>query len=51
MLKVRLNAAKDAAALEQLLLDFLCWKPQVPQNPSELARFLAPLTRDRKSVV
>ena len=51
LLKVRLNAARDAAALEQLLLDFLHWKPQVPQNPSELARFLAPLTRFLREAV
>jgi len=51
LLKVRLNAARDAAALEQLLLDFLHWKPQVPQNPEELARFLAPLTRFLREAV
>ena len=51
LLKVRLNADKDAAALEQLLLDFLCWKPQVPRNPEELARFLAPLTRFLREAV
>lgn len=50
-LKVRLNAAKDAAALEQLLLHFLYWKPQVPRNPEELARFLAPLTRFLREAV
>jgi hypothetical protein len=51
VLKVHLNAAKDAEALEKLLLDFLHWKPQVPQNPSELARFLAPLTRFLREAV
>jgi len=51
LLKVRLNAARDAEALEQLLLDFLHWKPQVPRNPEELARFLAPLTRFLREAV
>ncbi|MCL6568771.1 MAG: N-6 DNA methylase, partial [Meiothermus silvanus] len=48
---VHLNAARDAEALQELLLDFLHWKPQVPRNPSELARFLAPLTRFLREAV
>lgn len=60
VLQVHLKSAKDAAAfpsgkhlkdLQKLLLDFLHWKPQVPRNPSELARFLAPLTRFLREAV
>ena len=35
----------DADALERLLRDFLGWEPAVPHRPTELAKYLAPLTR------
>ena len=34
-----------ASELQALLLDFLNWKPKVPERPRELAEMLAPLTR------
>jgi len=43
--EVRLASEGDAEALRELFLDFLNWKPLVPRNPQELARFLAPLAR------
>ncbi len=36
---------EDAEALGSLLHDFLGWKPIVPHRPTELAKYLAPLTR------
>jgi hypothetical protein len=35
----------DDARLEPLLKDFLHWTPIVPHRPTELAKYLAPLTR------
>jgi predicted helicase len=37
--------ASSATELGTLLSDFLVWQPSVPHRPSELAKFLAPLTR------
>lgn len=41
----------DAEALERLFRDFLGWQPNVPHNPSGLAKYLAPLTRFLRSEV
>ncbi len=41
----------DADALGRLLRDFLTWKPTVPNNPTGLANYLAPLTRFLRSEV
>ncbi|MGH2582801.1 MAG: N-6 DNA methylase, partial [Anaerolineales bacterium] len=35
----------NARDLESLLLDFLSWSPIVPHKPTELAKYIAPLTR------
>jgi hypothetical protein len=37
--------AENAEALGRLLQDFLIWIPSVPHKPTELANYLAPLTR------
>jgi hypothetical protein len=49
--EVRLASEGDAEALRELFLDFLNWKPLVPRNPQELARFLAPLARFLREAV
>ena len=49
--EVRLASEGDAEALRELFLDFLNWKPLVPKDPKELARFLAPLTRFLREAV
>ncbi|EQB16670.1 type ISP restriction/modification enzyme [Sphingobium lactosutens] len=41
----------DADGLERLFRDFLGWTPNVPQNPSSLAKYLAPLSRFLRSEV
>lgn len=41
----------DAEGLERLFRDFLGWQPSVPNNPSGLAKYLAPLTRFLRSEV
>ena len=41
----------DAEALERLFRDFLSWQPSVPDKPTPLARYLAPLTRFLRSEV
>lgn len=41
----------DAERLERLYRDFLGWQPNVPHNPSGLAKYLAPLTRFLRSEV
>ena len=41
----------DAVALERLFREFLSWKPSVPNTPSGLAKYLAPLTRFLRSEV
>jgi hypothetical protein len=48
--KAAINGA-DANALERQFRDFLGWKPTVPHKPSELAKYLAPLTRFLRSEV
>lgn len=48
------NAAvtkSDAEALERLFRDFLSWQPSVPHQPTQLARYIAPLTRFLRSEV
>lgn len=42
---------ENAEALERLVRDFLSWQPNVPNNPSGLAKYLAPLTRFLRSEV
>lgn len=42
---------KDADNLGALLSDFLFWKPIVPHRPTELAKYLAPMTRFLRSEV
>jgi hypothetical protein len=49
--EVRLASEGDAEALRELFLDFLNWRPLVPRNPLELARFLAPLARFLREAV
>jgi hypothetical protein len=49
--EVRLASEGDAEALRELFLDFLNWRPLVPRNPQELARFLAPLARFLREAV
>jgi hypothetical protein len=44
-------ATEDAKAFEALLRDFLSWKPIVPHRPTELAAYLAPLTRFLRSEI
>lgn len=39
------------ALLEELLTDFRHWIPRVPQNPKELAAFLAPIARFLRDTV
>ncbi|MGC8968873.1 MAG: type ISP restriction/modification enzyme [Thermus sp.] len=46
-----LRNPKDGARVEKLFWDFLHWKPLVPKDPKELARFLAPLTRFLREAV
>lgn len=41
----------DAEALERIFRDFLSWQPSVPHKPTQLARYLAPLTRFLRSEV
>lgn len=41
----------DAEGLERLFRDFLSWQPNVPHNPTGLAKYLAPLTRFLRSEV
>jgi len=41
----------DAKALERLFRDFLSWQPIVPNKPTPLAKYLAPLTRFLRSEV
>lgn len=41
----------DTERLERLLRDFFGWQPNVPHNPTGLAKYLAPLTRFLRSEV
>tara|TARA_R110000868_G_scaffold124225_2_gene328563 strand:+ start:1604 stop:4951 length:3348 start_codon:yes stop_codon:yes gene_type:complete len=45
------TVSDNAEALERLFRDFLSWQPSVPNTPSGLAKYLAPLTRFLRSEV